>query len=63
MAEFICDCSKYVAMTTNFAGKIGFLAGIPSFVALAFRNGLEYRCADGQVRSALNWRMLCTLNL
>jgi len=49
---FSSDRSRDVAMATNFRGKIGRIGLlIPSFVALAFRNGLEYCNGDGHVNS------------
>jgi len=33
---------------------MAFFCGKIFFVALLYRNGLEYRIADGQLRSALN---------
>jgi len=38
-------------MATNFEAKSAQLAFPPSFVALAFRNKLEYRNADGHVNT------------
>jgi len=56
-----CDRLRDVAMTTNFIRKISvFGLCIPSLVMLAFRRGLEYRNADGQLCSALNWRISFT---
>jgi len=40
---------------TNFTGKSAKLADILSFVAPAFRNGLQYRNSDWHVRSIVNW--------
>jgi len=45
------DRSRDVAMATNFRGTISKLADLPSFVALAFWNRLEYRNAN---KSAMN---------
>jgi len=39
-------------MATTFGAKVAKVAHSPSFVALAFRNGLEYRNADGSINSA-----------
>jgi len=41
MAKAVGTRSRNVAMATNFICKIGVLAEIPSFVALALRNGLK----------------------
>jgi len=46
-----CDRSRDVAMATNLGTKSAKSAYSPLFVALAFRNGLEYRNADGRVNS------------
>jgi len=46
-------------MTTNFRGKIHQLADIPSFVALVFRNGSQYRNDDWRVNSTMNWPTQC----
>jgi len=37
-------------MTNDFRGKIDEIAYLPSFVALAFRDGLEYWNADDDGR-------------
>jgi len=47
-------------MATNFRGKIDIFGRWSLFVTLALWNGLEYRNADGQVRSALNVATLWT---
>jgi len=41
-------------MATNLIRKIGVFVRRIFIVALTFRNGLEYRNGDGQVRRALN---------
>jgi len=41
-------------MVTNESQKIGIFCGKKLFVGLPFRNGLEYRNGDGQLKSALN---------
>jgi len=46
-------------MATNFRGKIGKSAYSHSFVALAFRNILEYRNADGRVNSGNDLATSC----
>ena len=38
-------------MATNFTARSSKLVYSPSFVALAFRNGLEYCNADGRINS------------
>jgi len=54
MAEAVLRSLKDdVVMATNLRGKIGVLGRLLSFVALAFRNGLECRNALRQLRSAL----------
>jgi len=46
-------------MTTYFKGNIGEI-DIPVFVAVAFRNGLEYQNADGRINTANDLPTLCT---
>ena len=46
-------------MTTNFRGKKSKLVYSPSFVALAFQNGLECCNADGPVNSGHDMATLC----
>jgi len=47
-------------MATKESRIIGIFGGKNFFVALSFRNGLEYRNADGQSRRALNVATSCT---
>jgi len=55
-----CDRLRDVAMATNFLDRIGIFSDMPSFVVLAFRNGLDYwNVYDKQARSALNMASLC----
>jgi len=46
-----CDRSSDVAMATNFVTSRRNWSTPPSFVALAFRNRLEYRSADERINS------------
>ena len=56
---FILLHSGDIAMTTYFKGNIGEI-DIPVFVAVAFRNGLEYQNADGRINTANDLPTLCT---
>jgi len=46
-------------VATNESRTIGVFRGKIFFVKLSFRNGLEYRKGDGQLRSAMNVATSC----
>jgi len=48
-----------VTVATNFRGKIGEIDHIPSFVVLAFRNGLQYRNSDFKTLIDMNLSAWC----
>jgi len=55
MAEFIFAIAQGTLPWQQILEvKSAKLANLPSFVALAFRKGLEYRSIDGRVKSAMN---------
>jgi len=46
-------------MATNFSCKIGEFCDIPSFVMLAFQNGLQYRNSDFKRLNRMSFSALC----
>jgi len=55
------DFPRDVAMATNYSQKIGLFPGLIYFVALPFRNGLQYHNSDFEILNRMNFSTLCAI--